>query len=116
MGMVVFASTMLASGTNIPGESQWLDQGILGLLCLTLLIAILFLFRMLTKERQEKEKELKTMHEGHKEEMKALLYELVEAAREQSGQHLSVTDRVTRVLESLERRFPENNSSDRRLR
>lgn len=114
MGMAVFASTMLAPSTGIPGESQWLDQGILGLLCLTLLVAILFLFRMLTKERQEKEKELKTMHEAHKEEMKALLYELVEAAREQSGEYLGVADRVTRVLESLERRFPD--TTDRRGR
>ena len=114
MDMSVITSA-LAPGTGIPGESQWLDQGVLGLLCLTLLVAVLFLFRMMTKERQEKEKELKTMHETHKEEMKALLYELVEAAREQSSEYLGVADRVTRVMESLERRFPEL-PSDRRGR
>lgn len=112
--MVVFTPLATGAATGIPGESQWLDQGVLGLLCLTLLVAVLFLFRMLTKERQEKDAELKTLQVAHKEEMKALLYELVEAAKEQSGEYLMVADRVTRVLESLERRFPE--TSERRSR
>jgi hypothetical protein len=36
--------------------------------------------------------------------MKAILYELVADAREHSNEYLQVADRITNVLESLERR------------
>ncbi len=110
--------------TLIPGEDKWLNNGVLGLMCLTLLVGIVYLFRLWVKGNQTRDTEqeahkkeivalqeahkteLNELQDKHKEEMKALLYELVEAAKEQSSEYLTVADRVTMVLESLERRFP----------
>lgn len=112
-----------AMSSLIPGEEQWLDKGVLGLVCFTLLVGIVYIFRLWIKGNHKKDSEkeahkkelialqeahkteLTALQDKHKEEMKALLYELVEAAKEQSGEYLVVADRVTMVLESLERRF-----------
>jgi hypothetical protein len=88
-------------------ELSYLDYGVAGLLC----IAVIVLFKLYLSERNKNDglrtqhqKELTDQGTSHKEEMKAILYELVADAREHSNEYLQVADRITNVLESLERR------------
>lgn len=96
---------LLVSQVPIPGESKWLDNGVLGLVCLTLLVGLIYLFRLYIKKETKHEEEIKQLTTNHKQEMKELLYELVEAAKEQSGEYLQVAEKVTKVVDSLERRL-----------
>lgn len=99
-------------------ELTYLDYGIAGIL----LIAVGVLFRLYISERNKNDtlqishkkevtdlqaankKEVTDQQTAHKEEMKALLYELVADARERGHEYLQVADRITSVLESLEKR------------
>lgn len=103
------------SDAILPGSKTFLDNGVLGAVALLAILAAIYLFRLLTKERERHiaattakdeahASEKKQLQESYEEKLNALIDRIVEEADKQHAEDRELLDKLTAALESVSKR------------